>query len=128
VLRLQGNERLVDRIRNIKRYSKKDVEEAIYHRHLFIERVKARWTQLGLEALICPAYITCAFKNTSNAELSNFVDYTGLWNVLNFPCGVVPVTEVAPGEDLQYGDAFNDRWTQAVKENVEGSVGMPIGV
>ena len=42
--------------------------------------------------------------------MGSLVDYTFIWNTLHYPAGVVPVTEVLPGEDNpeDYKDGYND--------------------
>ena len=43
------------------------------------------------------------------------------------PCGAVPITHVEQHEQI-YEDTFNDRFTKPLRENMEGSVGLPVGV
>lgn len=59
--------------------------------------------------------------------MSMLLDYTLMWNTLHFPSGVVPVTQVLEGEET-YEDNYNDSWTKAIKEDIKGSLGMPLGV
>lgn len=53
-----------------------------------------------------------------------------MWNVLHYPAGSVPVTEVQEGEDdpTTYKDGYDDMWTKAIRKDMVGSVGMPLGV
>ena len=55
-------------------------------------------------------------------------DYTSIWNILHFPAGVLPVTEVLPEEENVYTDNYNDIATKKCRSNVQGSAGMPIAV
>jgi len=55
-------------------------------------------------------------------------DYTSIWNILHFPAGVLPVTEVLPEEENVYSDNYNDIVTKKCRSNVQGSAGMPIAV
>ena len=62
--------------------------------------------------------------------MNQLCDYTFPWNALHYPAGSVPVSEVLPGEDdpCKYNDRFNDLWTKAIRKDIVGSVGMPLGV
>eukprot|EP00350_Pseudokeronopsis_sp_OXSARD2_P001021 CAMPEP_0170553968 /NCGR_PEP_ID=MMETSP0211-20121228/11820_1 /TAXON_ID=311385 /ORGANISM="Pseudokeronopsis sp., Strain OXSARD2" /LENGTH=66 /DNA_ID=CAMNT_0010862685 /DNA_START=1389 /DNA_END=1589 /DNA_ORIENTATION=- len=63
-----------------------------------------KWKALGIDAVISPTYLSSAFKIKNGYFLSNLIDYTAFWNTLNFPGGVLPITEVMPGEDQGYED------------------------
>ena len=54
----------------------------------------------GIKALICPAFVMPPFK-AENADKFGIAigDYAMLWNIVNYPAGVLPVTEVKEGED-----------------------------
>jgi len=91
-----------------------------------MSKVQERWKGLQLRAVVCPATVACAFKN-SNYHLDGLVDNTGLWNATNFPSGTVPVTSVHPGEE-EYIDEFGDLVTNMQRSDLKGSAGMPVGV
>ena len=57
-----------------------------------------------------------------------FLDYLNFWSLLHYPVGVVPVTQVLNGEDQVFEDGFDDDWTKITREDMKGSVGMPISV
>ena len=40
--------------------------------------------------------------------MTKLCDYTFIWNCLNYPAGVVPVTEATAEEETNYEDGFND--------------------
>ncbi|XP_061200886.1 vitamin D3 hydroxylase-associated protein-like isoform X3 [Neopsephotus bourkii] len=57
--------------------------------------------------------------------------YTNVYNVLDFPAGVVPVSTVtrADEEELKcYRGHYGDPWDKRLKEAVEGAVGLPVAV
>ena len=56
-----------------------------------------------------------------------FGEYQFLWNILHYPCGVVPVTKVQPNEQ-EFIDKWNDKWSELMRKTVNGSEGMPLGV
>ena len=84
-----------------------------------------KWKDLGIEALICPNYVHVAFKD-QNAEIMGLLyDYTFIWNLVNYPAGCVPISEVLPEEEQGYEDEYNDIITKTIREDMIGSVGMP---
>ncbi|MCJ8729210.1 hypothetical protein PDJAM_G00103440 [Pangasius djambal] len=59
------------------------------------------------------------------------LSYTALYNVLNFPVGVVPVTEVTAEDEDQlkhYRGNFGDVWDRTFVKAIRGGVGLPIAV
>ncbi|XP_069089325.1 fatty-acid amide hydrolase 1-like [Pleurodeles waltl] len=56
---------------------------------------------------------------------------THLFNVLNFPAGVVPVTIVTEDDEeqlKQYKGHYNDHWDNLLKQAARGGVGLPVAV
>ncbi|MCJ8729208.1 hypothetical protein PDJAM_G00103420 [Pangasius djambal] len=63
--------------------------------------------------------------------LEGGLSYTALYNVLNFPVGVVPVTEVTAEDEDQlkhYTGNFGDSWDKLFVKAIRGGVGLPIAV
>lgn len=89
--------------------------------------MKTRWEQAVIKAFISPIYPSVAFKAENAEDLSVMFDYTVMWNAIHYPAGTVPVTVVQEGEET-YQDEYNDLWTSAIKKDIKGSVGMPVGV
>jgi hypothetical protein len=89
--------------------------------------MKQKWQDAGREALVSPAYPSCAFK-AENADNAGFTIYSCIWNIVNYPTGCVPVTVVLPEEENGYTDTFNDLITKTIKKDMKGSAGLPIGV
>ncbi|KAL8178743.1 UNVERIFIED_CONTAM: hypothetical protein K2H54_056038 [Gekko kuhli] len=57
--------------------------------------------------------------------------YTHLYNVLNFPAGVVPVTTVSEADEEElrhYKGYYGDPWDKRMKEAVQDAVGLPVAV
>lgn len=92
--------------------------------------MKERWDEMKLDAMIAPCYPHSAFKHEDSEELAFLVPFYSLWNVLQYPAGVVPVTEVLETEQTEgdYEDDENDILTKKIKHSMVGSAGMPIGV
>ncbi|XP_034634293.1 vitamin D3 hydroxylase-associated protein-like [Trachemys scripta elegans] len=90
----------------------------------------AKWRELELEVMLCPA-LGPAFNKGYPGKLFAATSYTNLYNVLNFPAGVVPVTTVteADEEELKnYKGHYGDPWDKRLREAVEGAVGLPVAV
>ncbi|XP_020391569.2 vitamin D3 hydroxylase-associated protein-like [Rhincodon typus] len=88
------------------------------------------WRKHNIEVLLCPS-IGPAFKIGCAGKLSAASSYTIIFNLLNFPAGVVPVTKVTEEdeEELQlYNGYTNDFWDKTFKKAVTGSVGLPLSV
>ncbi|NWX09008.1 FAAH1 hydrolase, partial [Caloenas nicobarica] len=89
-----------------------------------------RWMELQLDVVLCPV-LGPAFNTGYPGKLLNAVSSTMLYNVLNFPAGVVPVSTVteADEEELKlYRGCCNDPWDRTLKQAVTGAVGLPVAV
>ncbi|XP_070795689.1 fatty-acid amide hydrolase 1-like [Pituophis catenifer annectens] len=88
------------------------------------------WKRLELDVLLCPA-IGPAFKSGFPGKLTEVISNTILYNYLDFPAGVVPVTTVTKEDEEElksfkghYNDLGDKLFAKAVKE----SVGLPVAV
>ncbi|KAK3556644.1 hypothetical protein QTP70_011294 [Hemibagrus guttatus] len=86
----------------------------------YIHETLDEWEKLELDVLLCPMLgPACALS------------YTALYNVLNFPVGVVPVTEVTEEDEDQlknYRGNFGDIWDKTFIKAIRGGVGLPVAV
>ncbi|KAL8178747.1 UNVERIFIED_CONTAM: hypothetical protein K2H54_056063, partial [Gekko kuhli] len=90
----------------------------------------AEWKRLNLDVVLCPA-LGPAFKIGFPGKLSVGASYTILYNVLNCPAGVVPVTTVTEKdeEDLKtLRGHYNDMWDRTFVKAVERAIGLPVAV
>ncbi|XP_064284842.1 vitamin D3 hydroxylase-associated protein-like [Passer domesticus] len=90
----------------------------------------SKWRQLGLDVILCPV-LGPAFNHGYAGKLFAATSYTNLYNVLDFPAGVVPVSTVtrADEEELQhYRGHYGDPWDKRLKEAVSGALGLPVAV
>ncbi len=80
----------------------------------------------GIDALLCPAYATPALPHGHSKGFTLASSYSIVFNVTQFPAGVVPVSRVRDGETTRA--AGRDRlFVQAAR--VDGaSLGLPVGV
>ncbi len=107
---------------------RKVYEEILDYRGEFLEH----WRSGGIDALICPANASVAVPHSFVQHTWSSLSYTFLYNLLDYPAGVVPVTKVTAADEeatrRSYPRVLNDenRW---IKEaNSTGSQGLPVGV
>ncbi|NWV19343.1 FAAH1 hydrolase, partial [Origma solitaria] len=103
-----------------------------HHHQIQVYRAEfiTRWKELQLDVVLCPV-LGPAFTVGFPGKLLNAISSTMLYNVLNFPAGVVPVSTVtkADEEELKlYQGCCGDPWDQRLKQAVSGAVGMPVAV
>ncbi|NXE64762.1 FAAH1 hydrolase, partial [Calcarius ornatus] len=90
----------------------------------------SQWQELQLDVVLCPV-LGPAFTTGYPRKLLGAISSTMLYNVLNFPAGVVPVSTVteADEEELKlYKGCCDDPWDRTLKQAVSGAVGMPVAV
>ncbi|XP_006899076.1 PREDICTED: fatty-acid amide hydrolase 1 [Elephantulus edwardii] len=90
----------------------------------------ARWRSLGIDVLLVPA-LDPAFYIGYPGKTPDATSYTSLYNLLNFPVGVVPVTTVTSHdeEELEYYKGYyGDENDKNFRKAVAGSVGLPVAV
>ncbi|XP_075011945.1 vitamin D3 hydroxylase-associated protein-like [Calonectris borealis] len=103
-----------------------------HHHQIQVYRTEfiAQWRELQLDVVLCPV-LGPAFTTGYPGKLLTAISSTMLYNVLNFPAGVVPVSTVteADEEELKlYQGCSDDPWDQTLKEAVAGAVGLPVAV
>ncbi|XP_053433364.1 fatty-acid amide hydrolase 1-like isoform X1 [Nycticebus coucang] len=90
----------------------------------------AKWRSLDLDVLLAPA-LDPAFYIGYPGKISESVSYMNLYNTLDFPVGVVPVTTVTSQDEEElafYKGYYGDSADKNFQEAVRGSVGLPVGV
>lgn len=90
----------------------------------------AQWKALNLDVMLCPM-LGPALSIGYPGKLSVAVSYTMLYNILDFPAGVVPVTMVTDEDEEElksYQGYFRDWWDRTLAKAFRGSVGLPVAV
>ncbi|NWR28481.1 FAAH1 hydrolase, partial [Tachuris rubrigastra] len=111
----------------------RSVKEMWNHHHqiqAYRSEFITRWKELHLDVVLCPI-LGPAFTTGYPGKLLTAISSTMLYNVLNFPAGVVPVSTVteADEEELKrYQGCCDDPWDRKLKQAVSGAVGMPVAV
>ncbi|XP_063153951.1 vitamin D3 hydroxylase-associated protein-like [Candoia aspera] len=123
--RLAGHLNALCGMRTVKDLWENDSKLMVY-RKKFIEQ----WRKSKLDVVLCPV-LGPAFILGYPSKLLAAISCTMLYNVLNFPAGVVPVTTVTEADEeemVQYQGQYGDPWDKTLKEAVEGAVGLPVAV
>ncbi|NWS29847.1 FAAH1 hydrolase, partial [Polioptila caerulea] len=111
----------------------RSVKEIWNHHHqiqVYRSQFITQWKELQLDVVLCPV-LGPAFTTGYPGKLLTAISSTMLYNVLNFPAGVVPVSTVteADEEELKlYKGCCDDPWDRTLKQAVSGAVGMPVAV
>lgn len=96
----------------------------------YVNEFIKEWRKLNLDVLLCPM-LGPAFNVGCPGKLFAGFCFTMLYNVLNFPAGVLPVTTVTPEDEEElknYKGYFDDPWDKELIKGVEGGVGLPVVV
>ncbi|NXK19941.1 VDHAP protein, partial [Arenaria interpres] len=122
------------KLRNVATLSTcRSVKEMWNHHHeiqAYRTEFIAQWRELQLDVVLCPV-LGPAFTTGYPGKLLTAISSTMLYNVLNFPAGVVPVSTVteADEEELKlYQGYCDDHWDRTLKQAVAGAVGLPVAV
>ncbi|NXE86105.1 FAAH1 hydrolase, partial [Menura novaehollandiae] len=111
----------------------RSVKEMWNHHHqiqVYRSQFITQWKELQLDVVLCPV-LGPAFTTGYPGKLLTAISSTMLYNVLNFPAGVVPVSTVteADEEELKlYQGCCDDPWDRTLKQAVSGAVGLPVAV
>ncbi|KAM6217031.1 vitamin D3 hydroxylase-associated protein-like [Rhynchocyon petersi] len=106
----------------------------LWEQHTEVEEYQqefiAKWRSLDIEVLLAPS-LDPAFYVGYPGKATDASSYMSLYNVLNFPVGVVPVTTVTSHdeEELEYYKGYyGDEIDKNFRKAVAGSVGLPVAV
>uniref|UniRef100_A0A8R1HQM0 Amidase domain-containing protein n=1 Tax=Caenorhabditis japonica TaxID=281687 RepID=A0A8R1HQM0_CAEJA len=112
-----------------------DVRQNQENTDLYKLRWNRYWRALGIDALICPAFITPAQPFEYPSQLSTGAFITGLFNLLDVPAGVVPVSPVNANDVERLlkdtDDGFRlegDALLKKQRDSVRESQGLPNSV
>jgi hypothetical protein len=78
----------------IKKLSKPDFEKLLKQKRQFMNDISLKWQRQGLTALISPVFPHSCFLNDQSGIMNQMQEYTQIWDLLGFPCGVLPITRV----------------------------------
>uniref|UniRef100_A0A671V8M3 Fatty-acid amide hydrolase 1 n=1 Tax=Sparus aurata TaxID=8175 RepID=A0A671V8M3_SPAAU len=96
----------------------------------YIHETIAEWRRCNIDVLMCPA-LGPAFNFLYCGKLSCASSPMILYNLLNFPAGVVPVSTVTAEDEEKlkhYKGNYQDYWDKVFKQAVSGGEGLPVAV
>ncbi|KAM4628814.1 fatty-acid amide hydrolase 1 isoform 1-T1 [Polymixia lowei] len=96
----------------------------------YIHETVAEWRRCEMDVLLCPM-LGPAYNFFYCGKLTTALSYTILYNLLNFPAGVVPVTTVTAEDEEKlrhYKGNFRDPVDKLFKQAVTGAEGLPVAV
>ncbi|XP_059840044.1 fatty-acid amide hydrolase 1-like isoform X2 [Hypanus sabinus] len=88
------------------------------------------WKHQNIEVLLCPS-LGPALNIGYAGKLSAASSYMVIFNLLNFPAGVLPVTKVTEEDEkelMNYTGYRNDIWDRTFKKAMAGGVDLPLAV
>ncbi len=108
------------------RLSDGEVADELARQAAYRRRFADALDETGLDALVCPASPTPAIPH-GELYASFTLVYTGLYNLLGLPAGVVAASRVRAGEESDRPRS-RDRVERALARIEDGSAGLPVGV
>uniref|UniRef100_A0A5F7ZZQ1 Fatty-acid amide hydrolase 1 n=1 Tax=Macaca mulatta TaxID=9544 RepID=A0A5F7ZZQ1_MACMU len=115
---------------NMKSRSAGKLWELQHEIEVYRKTVIAQWRALDLDVLLTPM-LGPALDLNAPGKATGAVSYTMLYNCLDFPAGVVPVTTVTAEDEAQmehYRGYFGDIWDKVLQKGMKKSVGLPVAV
>ncbi|KAJ7398123.1 Fatty-acid amide hydrolase 1 [Pitangus sulphuratus] len=114
----------------VKKFTVSEVWSLHHEIEDFCHQFIAQWKKLNLDVMLCPM-LGPALHIGYPGKLSVAVSYTMLYNALDFPAGVVPVTTVTDEDEDElkdYKGYYRDWWDRTLAKAFGGNVGMPVAV
>ncbi|XP_051928723.1 fatty-acid amide hydrolase 1 [Hippocampus zosterae] len=106
----------------------------LWEQHLavqdYIQETLAEWRRCKIDVLLCPMFGP-AYNFLYCGSLGFPLGYTAIYNLLNFPAGVVPVTTVTAKDEKElahYEGLHRDHWDKLYKQALSGGEGLPMAV
>ncbi|XP_035767788.1 fatty-acid amide hydrolase 1-like [Neolamprologus brichardi] len=96
----------------------------------YIQETIAHWRSCNIDVLLCPV-IGPAYNFFYCSKIPTAISYTIVYNLLNFPAGVVTVSTVTAKDEEElkhYKGCYQDMWDKLFKEAVTGGEGLPVAV
>ncbi len=129
VLRALGQERAAELLATARGRSARDYWALVAERDAFKTAFFDAWRMAGFDVLLCPAMGVPAFLHGQSRDLTPACSATFLWNLLDAPSGVLPVTRVRADEcTYEAPPAQRDAFAAAAGRAMAGAEGLPVGV
>jgi fatty acid amide hydrolase len=127
LMALVGQKRMAEAIRSLRILSAHEYRQRISQRAEYTAKFLNAMDEERLDVLICPPHPVPAPPHGKGALLGLIASYTGLFNLLGMPAGVVQATTVRAGEETDR-ESSADVLVRMAREIEAGSAGLPVGV
>jgi len=127
LMSLVGQKRAAEAVRTLRTLSAHEYRQRISQRAEYTAKFLAAMDEQRLDVLICPPHPVPAPQHGAGAMLGLIASYTGIFNLLGMPAGVVPATTVRAGEESDRAHA-TDVLVRVARGIEAGSAGLPVGV
>jgi fatty acid amide hydrolase len=129
LLRLLGQTRAAELLSTARGRSTREYWAMVAERDAFKEAFLDAWRAAGFDVLLCPAMGVPAFLHGQSRDLTPACSATFLWNLIDAPCGVLPVTRVRADEcAYEAPPEQRDAFAAAAGRALAGAEGLPVGV
>lgn len=126
-LKLAGQIRIAEVTRSLEALSADSYWQLVSKHKRYRTRFLAELNTSRFDAIICPPDALPALRHGDSLYLSDALSYTGLYNLLGMPAGVVAATRVQEGEESDRVPGIDIVGLNARKVET-GSAGLPVGV
>ena len=128
-LRALGQERAAELLATARGRSTREYWAIVAEREQIRDAFFDAWRAAGFDVLLCPAMGVPAFPHGGSRDLTPACSATFLWNLLDAPAGVLPVTRVRADECVyEAPPAQADAFAAAAQRAMVGAEGLPVGV
>jgi fatty acid amide hydrolase len=126
----KGDEITASIVRSAKILSSEEYWKLVERFHKYRWRFMKEMDKQGIDAFICPPFATVATQHGGTGDLGvSPGTYVMPYNLLGIPAGVVSVTRVLKGEEIEKKRQSSNKAHEKEALKIEqGSTGMPVGV
>jgi len=125
--RIPGMERMAGCLEADIKYNYKDVNVLAGERTNICSEFYANMLEQKIDCIVSPGLATPATKNYHSGFALYQCMTTAVFNLLNMPTAVIPVTTCRKEEEV-YETKYKDMIAAQLKENMKGMAGLPVGV
>jgi len=75
-----------------------EIADIYTRRQEFAYRFSQKWKEAGISALLTPSWPHCSMKAEKFLKWDQMEEYLLIWNILHYPAGIIPITQVAEDE------------------------------
>lgn len=125
VKKVQGHHKFVELVSGLDSKSFDEFFELAKEIAIYKYEFNQYWQSLNIDVVVCPIWPLVAPYHKTTVQLFPAFSYSCIWNLLDYPAGVIPVKLVENLENV-YESEVKDAYVKVAKETMENSIGMPI--